>query len=83
MECRERREEKSTICGLQPLVTENLKVHNFEVVVSMRKFLRDMYEYQGRLSCTHMAAEVCHKVQVVMHDLQGTSKGVLGGLALG
>jgi len=29
-----------------------------------------MYEYLGRPSCTQMAAEVCYKVQVVMHDLQ-------------
>ena len=34
-------------------------------------------------SCTQTAAEVCHKVQVVVHDPQGASKGVLGGLALG
>ena len=37
-ECMERREEKSTICSLHPLVTENSKFHDFEVVVSMRKF---------------------------------------------
>jgi len=30
----------------------------------------DTYEYQSRLSCTQTAAEVCHKVWVVMHDLQ-------------
>ena len=46
-----------------------------------------MSEYQGRLSCTWMAAKVCHKVQVVMHDPQGASKDVQGspssGLPLG
>ena len=27
-----------------------------------------------------MAAKVCYKVWLVVHDLQGTSKGVLGSL---
>src|SRR5882724_10538752 len=30
-----------------------------------------------------MASEVCYKVQVVTHDLQGASKGAPGGLASG
>src|SRR5882724_7314707 len=32
-----------------------------------------------RPSCTQMAAEVCHKVWVVMHDPQGASEDAQGG----
>ena len=42
-----------------------------------------MHEYGGRPSCTQMAAEVCHEVQVVMHDPQGASEGVQDYIASG
>ena len=52
--------------------TQTLSVHEL-----------DAYEYQGRLSCTQMAAEVCHKVWVVVPDPQGISEGVQDSLASG
>ena len=38
---------------------------------------RHTYKYQGRPLCTQMAAKVCHKVQVVMHDLQRVNPRVV------
>jgi len=33
--------------------------------------------------CAKMDAKVCHGIQVVVHDPQGVSKGMLSGLASG
>jgi len=42
--------EKRAICGLSPLVTENSKVHDFEVVVSVRKVRLSLDKHEDLVS---------------------------------
>jgi len=40
-------------------------------------------DHDSKPLCTQMAAKVCYKLQVVVHDLQGASEGAQDSLTLG